>query len=39
VGAGVHPAAGIVCVDFANQRRILKDSAKWYHGVIAANGI
>ena len=30
---------GIVYVDFANQRRIQKDSAKWYRGVIAANGI
>ena len=30
---------GIVHVDFASQRRILKDSAKWYRGVIAANRV
>ncbi len=30
---------GIVHVDFASQRRTLKDSAKWYRDVIAANRV
>jgi beta-glucosidase len=30
---------GIVYVDFATQRRWLKDSARWYAGVAAANAI
>ena len=29
---------GIVWVDFQTQQRILKDSARWYAGVIAENG-
>ena len=29
---------GIVYVDVATQRRVIKDSAKWYRGVIASNG-
>jgi beta-glucosidase len=30
---------GIVHVDYATQKRVLKDSAKWYRKVISANGI
>jgi beta-glucosidase len=30
---------GLVYVDYATQRRVLKDSARWYQGVIAANGL
>jgi beta-glucosidase len=30
---------GIVYVDFPSQRRILKDSARWYRDVIARNGV
>ena len=30
---------GLVYVDYADQRRILKRSAHWYRGVIAANGL
>ncbi len=30
---------GIVRVDFASQRRTPKDSARWYAGVIARNGL
>ncbi|MBK8985619.1 MAG: beta-glucosidase [Chloroflexi bacterium] len=30
---------GVVWVDFATQQRLLKDSAHWYKGVIAANGL
>ncbi|MFF4606597.1 GH1 family beta-glucosidase [Streptomyces sp. NPDC001339] len=30
---------GIVHVDFASQRRTLKDSARWYAGVVARNGL
>jgi beta-glucosidase len=30
---------GIVHVDYATQRRVLKDSAHWYRAVIRANGI
>jgi beta-glucosidase len=30
---------GLVYVDYATQRRVLKDSARWYKGVIAANGL
>lgn len=30
---------GIVYVDYASQRRVLKDSAKWYRDVIARNAV
>ncbi|MBA9001600.1 GH1 family beta-glucosidase [Thermomonospora cellulosilytica] len=30
---------GIVYVDYADQRRLPKDSARWYAGVIARNGL
>jgi beta-glucosidase len=30
---------GLVYVDYANQQRILKDSASWYRRVIADNGV
>jgi len=30
---------GIVYVDYATQRRILKDSARWYAGVIRSNAV
>jgi beta-glucosidase/6-phospho-beta-glucosidase/beta-galactosidase len=30
---------GLIHVDFATQRRTLKDSAHWYRRVIAANGL
>ena len=29
---------GIIHVDYATQKRTLKESAKWYSGVIASNG-
>ncbi len=37
-GYGYSQRFGSVWVDFATQERILKDSALWYRGVIAANG-
>jgi beta-glucosidase len=30
---------GLVYVDYATRRRIPKDSARWYHDVIVANGL
>jgi beta-glucosidase len=36
---GFSKRFGIVHVDFATQQRRLKDSAHWYRGVIAANGL
>jgi beta-glucosidase len=36
---GYHRRFGIVHVDFATQRRLLKDSALWYRGVIEQNGL
>ncbi|WP_248963367.1 GH1 family beta-glucosidase [Sphaerisporangium perillae] len=36
---GYHRRFGIVHVDFATQRRLLKDSAMWYRGVIEENGL
>ena len=30
---------GLVHVDFATQQRTVKDSARWYAGVIARNGL
>lgn len=35
---GVRQRFGIVYTDFATQNRTLKDSAYWYHDVIASNG-
>ncbi|HET8905531.1 MAG TPA: family 1 glycosylhydrolase, partial [Ktedonobacterales bacterium] len=32
---GYSKRFGLVYVDFATQRRIVKDSGKWYAGVIA----
>jgi len=36
---GYSQRFGIVWVDYETQERILKDSAKWYKHVIAANGV
>jgi len=36
---GYSKRFGIVYVDYASQRRIVKDSARWYAAVIAANGM
>ncbi|GAA1013323.1 beta-glucosidase [Acrocarpospora pleiomorpha] len=36
---GYHLRFGIVRVDYGTQRRLLKDSALWYRGVIQRNGI
>ncbi|WP_442816038.1 family 1 glycosylhydrolase [Streptosporangium sp. NBC_01810] len=36
---GYRRRFGIVHVDFATQRRLLKDSARWYREVIARNGL
>ncbi|PZS27716.1 MAG: beta-glucosidase [Pseudonocardiales bacterium] len=36
---GYSKRFGIVHVDFATQQRRLKDSARWYRDVIAANGL
>jgi beta-glucosidase len=35
---GYKERFGLIHVDYATQRRTLKDSAHWYAGVIAANG-
>ena len=36
---GYGPRFGITYVDYATQRRIPKDSARWYAGVISRNGL
>jgi beta-glucosidase len=36
---GYSKRFGIVHVDFTTQERRLKDSALWYRGVVAANGL
>jgi beta-glucosidase len=36
---GYSQRFGIVWVDYASQKRILKDSAKWYKAVIKRNGL
>jgi beta-glucosidase len=36
---GYAPRFGLVYVDYATQRRIPKESARWYKQVIAANGL
>jgi beta-glucosidase len=35
---GYSKRFGIIYVDYDNQERIVKDSARWYSGVIAENG-
>lgn len=35
---GYKQRFGLVFVDYPTQRRVLKDSAKWYSGVIQSNG-
>ena len=35
---GYHKRFGLVHVDYATQKRTLKDSALWYKDVIASNG-
>ena len=36
---GYRPRFGIIHVDYATQQRTLKQSARWYHEVIQANGV
>jgi beta-glucosidase len=36
---GYHRKFGIVHVDFGTQRRLLKDSARWYRDVVKRNGL
>ncbi|MFN2350342.1 MAG: GH1 family beta-glucosidase [Kiritimatiellia bacterium] len=36
---GYRERFGLIYVDYSNQRRILKDSAHWYAGVVARNGL
>lgn len=36
---GYRQRFGLIWVDYETQQRILKDSAFWYHDVIAANGL
>jgi beta-glucosidase len=38
-GHGYSKRFGLIYVDYATQRRVLKSSAKWYSRVIAANGV
>ncbi|TDB94973.1 beta-glucosidase [Micromonospora fluostatini] len=38
-GEGYRKRFGIVHVDYTTQRRTPKDSARWYQGVIARNGL
>ena len=38
-GHGYSKRFGLIYVDFSTQQRILKDSAEWYAGVIAANEV
>jgi len=35
---GLRPRFGLIHVDYATQRRIAKDSARWYRTVIESNG-
>jgi beta-glucosidase len=35
---GMRPRFGLIYVDYATQRRVLKDSAYWYRTVIESNG-
>jgi len=37
-GHGYKQRFGLIYVDYATQKRVLKDSAHWYREVIAANG-
>jgi beta-glucosidase len=36
---GYAPRFGIIHVDYATQRRTLKNSARWYAGVIRRGGL
>ena len=36
---GYYRRFGIVCVDFATQQRIPKDSARWYAAVVASGSV
>ena len=36
---GFHQRFGLVHVDFTDQRRTLKDSARWYADVVARHGL
>jgi beta-glucosidase len=36
---GYRPRYGLVHVDYPSGRRLVKDSGRWYTGVIAANGV
>jgi beta-glucosidase len=36
---GYRKRFGIVHVDYASQKRVLKDSARWYQEVIRRNGL
>jgi len=38
-GYGYSKRFGLIYVDYATQRRILKDSARWYAGVIERNSV
>jgi beta-glucosidase len=38
-GFGYSKRFGLIYVDYATQRRVLKDSALWYQDVIARNGL
>jgi beta-glucosidase len=38
-GHGYSKRFGLIYVDYATQRRVLKSSAQWYSRVIAANGV
>jgi beta-glucosidase len=35
---GFKERFGLIYVDYSNQKRVLKDSARWYKQVIATNG-
>lgn len=37
--SGYGERFGLVYVDYSSQRRVLKDSARWYAGVVRANGL
>jgi beta-glucosidase len=36
---GYHKRFGIIYIDYGTQRRVLKDSARWYREVIRRNGL
>jgi beta-glucosidase len=35
---GMRPRFGLIYVDYPTQRRVLKDSARWYRSLIESNG-